>query len=239
MTVIYHLQDIERWYGDRCVLHVPALSIASGDCLGVIGPSGAGKSTLLRLLGMLDHPTSGTVTYAGSTLNGSVPIEIRREITMVFQRAALLDQTVRENVEYGLKIRGITAPDRVQAMLEMLGIDHLADQPALTLSGGEMQRTAVARALVIRPRVLLLDEPTANLDPDNVAILERAVAAAVSELDTTVVLVSHNLHQVRRLTTRVSGVIDGELVECGPTEQVINETQNRKLQTFIAGGIEF
>jgi tungstate transport system ATP-binding protein len=239
MTDIYCVQNLERWYGKRRVLRVPELRISGGDCLGVIGPSGAGKSTLLRILAMLDHPTSGTVTYAENTLNGTVPIEIRREITMVFQRAALLDQTVRENVEYGLKIRGMTAPDRVQAMLEMLGIDHLAEQPALTLSGGEMQRTAVARALVIQPRVLLLDEPTANLDPDNVAILERTIARAVSELDTTVVLVSHNLHQVRRLATRVAGVIDGELVECGPTERVINETQNAKLRTFIAGGIEY
>jgi tungstate transport system ATP-binding protein len=239
MTVIYHLQHVERWYGDRRVLHIPELSITAGECLGVIGPSGAGKSTLLRILAMLDHPTSGAVTYAGNLLNGSIPIETRREITMVFQRAALLDQTVRQNVSYGLHIRGVEAPERVQVMLEMLGIDHLANQPALTLSGGEMQRTAVARALVIQPRVLLLDEPTANLDPDNVAILERTIARAVSELDTTVVLVSHNLHQVRRLGSRVAGVIDGELVECGPTERVINETQNAKLRTFIAGGIEY
>jgi tungstate transport system ATP-binding protein len=239
MKSVYELHNVERWFGDRRALYVPELNIAQGQCVGVIGPSGAGKSTLLRILAMLDHPTSGTVTYAENTLNGSVPIETRREITMVFQRAALLDQTVRENVSYGLRIRGLEAPERVQAMLEMLGIDHLDDQPALTLSGGEMQRTAVARALVIQPRVLLLDEPTANLDPDNVAILEQAIESAVRDLGTTVVLVSHNLHQVRRLATEVAGVIDGELVECGPTERVINETQNARLRTFIAGGIEY
>jgi tungstate transport system ATP-binding protein len=237
MTEIYRLQNIERWFGDRRVLHVPELEIHAGACLGIIGPSGAGKSTLLRILAMLDRPTSGNIIYSGQILNGSTPIETRREITMVFQRAALLDQTVYENVSYGLSIRGIDAPDQVRAMLEMLGIEHLAEQPALSLSGGEMQRAAVARALVIQPRVLLLDEPTANLDPDNVAILERAISRAISESDTTVVLVSHNLHQVCRLASRVAGVIDGELVEHGPIEQVINRTENRKLRAFISGGI--
>jgi tungstate transport system ATP-binding protein len=239
MTQIYQLHNLERWFGERRVLSVPHLDIAAGECLGVIGPSGAGKSTLLRILAMLDHPTSGTIIYAGQALNGSTTIDTRREITMVFQRAALLDQTVCENVEYGLRIRGIEAPERVQSMLEMLGIDHLATHPALSLSGGEMQRAAVARALVIRPRVLLLDEPTANLDPDNVSILERAISSAVEDLGTTVVIVSHNLHQVRRLATSVAGIMDGELIDHGPTERIISAPEHPKLRAFISGGIVY
>jgi tungstate transport system ATP-binding protein len=239
MTTIYQLDNVDRWFGERRVLSVPELSIREGECLGVIGPSGAGKSTLLRILAMLDTPTSGTVQYAGRTINGSVPIETRREVTMVFQRAALLDQTVRKNVEYGLSIRGIEAPERVQSMLELLGIDHLANQSSHTLSGGELQRAALARALVIQPRVLLLDEPTANLDPDNVAILEDAIASAVRDLQTTVILASHNLNQVRRLGTSMAGVIDGELVAHGPVEQIIMDAQHARLQRFIEGGIAF
>ena len=237
MNPIYRLEQLERRFGQRRVLHVPELEVQPGECLGVIGPSGAGKSTLLRILAMLDHPTSGTVFYQGTKLNGSTPIATRREITMVFQRAALLDQTVKQNVDYGLKIRGLEAPERVQAMLELLGVDHLADQPALTLSGGEVQRVAMARALVIQPRVLLLDEPTANLDPDNVTVLEQAIARAKSELDTTIVLVSHNLNQVRRLADNLACIIDGELAEHGPIEQIIANPQNEQVRAFIQGGI--
>ena len=239
MTEMYRLKHVEQWVGERRVLHVPALHVATGECLGIIGPSGAGKSTLLRILAMLDRPTSGTVCYCGEPLNGSVPIATRRQITMVFQRAAVLDQTVRANVSYGLRIRGIDAPDRVESMLEMLGIDHLADQSALSLSGGEMQRTAMARALVIRPRVLLLDEPTANLDPDNVSILERAIETASREHGCTVVLVSHNVHQVARLATSVAGLLEGRLVEHGPVEQVLHEPNDPSLRRFISGGMAF
>jgi tungstate transport system ATP-binding protein len=237
MRPIYQLRDIERWFGSRRVLEVQKLEITPGECLGIIGPSGAGKSTLLRLLAMLDHPTSGDILYQGTQLNGSVPVETRRQITMVFQRAALLDQTVEQNVAYGLNIRGIEDPERVQAMLELLGVDHLAHQSALTLSGGEVQRVAMARALVIQPRVLLLDEPTANLDPDNVAILEQAISRAKRDLDTTVVLVSHNLNQVRRLADSLAGVMDGALVEHGPSEQIISEPAHERLRAFIQGGI--
>jgi tungstate transport system ATP-binding protein len=239
MSVVYELHQIRQSFGDRTVLHVPQLSIESGECLGVIGPSGAGKTTLLRILALLDQPAAGQVIYNGKTLNGSVPIEIRREITMVFQRAALLDKTVHENVEYGLRIRGIEDSRRISDTLEMLGIDHLADQPAFSLSAGELQRAAVARALVIRPRVLLLDEPTANLDPDNVAILERAIRRTGTEDGTTVIVVSHNLHQVERLSTEVAGVLDGELVEHGPVQQVVHNARNPRLREFISGGIVY
>lgn len=239
MSVAFHLQDVVKSFGDRQVLHVPELTIGQGDCLGVIGPSGTGKTTLLRILGLLDRPTSGTVHYAGQLLDGSVSISTRREITMVFQRAALLDRSVRENVEYGLRIRSVDDPDGVNSIMAMLGIDHLADHPAPTLSGGEMQRAAVARALVIQPSVLLLDEPTANLDPDNVSILEGAISSAVEDLGTTVVLVSHNLHQVRRLASKVAGVIDGKLVEHGPVDRVIRDTEDTRLRAFISGGIVY
>ncbi len=237
MSAIFELHQIRQSFGGRTVLEVPELMINPGECLGIIGPSGAGKTTLLRILALLDRPAWGEVIYRGQSLNGAVPIEIRREITMVFQRAALLDKTVYENVEYGLTIRGIDDRPGVEDMLEMLGIAHLAQQPAISLSGGELQRAAVARALVIRPRILLLDEPTANLDPENVTILEKAIKRTITDDGTTVVLVSHNLHQIERLATNVAGVLDGEVVEHGPVQDVVHNATNPKLRAFVSGGI--
>ena len=239
MTEIFRLENIERYFGDRRVLHVPELSIQEGECLGILGPSGAGKTTLLRILSMLDQPTSGTLTYRGTRYEGSPPLDVRREITLVFQRAMLLDRSVIDNVAYGLAIRGQRDDARVQMMLEELRIDHLANQPAQTLSAGEMQRTAVARALVLKPSVLLLDEPTANLDPENVSILENAFRQAVVRDGTTAVLVSHNLHQVCRLAHSAAAILDGELVEHGPVNQVVNQPRNDRLRAFISGGIYF
>jgi tungstate transport system ATP-binding protein len=239
MTEIYRLENVERWYGDRRALHVPELSLDEGECLGIIGPSGAGKTTLLRLLAMLDRPTAGSLYYRGQSFEGTVPLEFRREITMVFQRAVLLDRTVLDNVIYGLRIRREGEAGRVWDTMKELGIDQLADQPAHSLSAGELQRAAVARALVLRPRVLLLDEPTANLDPDNVAILEQAIQSANVRDGTTVVLVSHNLHQICRLADSLAGILDGEMVEHGPVSRVVSQPRNERLRAFLSGGVVY
>ncbi|MBV9787197.1 MAG: ATP-binding cassette domain-containing protein, partial [Chloroflexi bacterium] len=203
--------------------------------LALIGPSGAGKSTLLRLLCFLERPTSGTIAYHHRVLDGAIPLAIQREITLVFQRPLLLDTTVWRNVEFGLRLRGTRDDRRVAAMLELLGLEQLARSRALTLSGGEMQRVALARALVIQPQVLLLDEPTANLDPYNVALMESAINTLQRETATTIILATHNLHQARRLTDRAAMLLDGELIETGVTEQVLTAAVDRRTQAFVRG----
>jgi tungstate transport system ATP-binding protein len=239
MTALYSLRDIDERYGARTVLRVPEMTIHAGECLGIIGPSGAGKTTLLRLLAFLDTPSSGTLAYLGRDYGSRVPLSVRREITMVFQRPLLLDRSVVDNVAYGLRIRGQPDDGRVEAAIDELGLTHVARQPAPTLSAGEMQRVAMARALVIQPKVLLLDEPTANLDPENVAILESAVRYARHSLGTTVVMVTHNLHQVRRLTTSIAGILDGELVEHGPIDLALSVASDRRLRDFVTGGMVY
>jgi tungstate transport system ATP-binding protein len=168
-------------------------------------------------------------------LGAGLPIALQREITLVFQRPLLLDTTVEQNVTYGLRLRGQRDEQRVQAMLELLGLQHVAHARAMTLSGGEIQRVALARALVLQPRVLLLDEPTANLDPYNVGLMETAITALHKQSGCTVIVATHNLHQARRLTDHTLMFLDGEMIEAGLTEHVLDGGTDKRTRAFISG----
>jgi tungstate transport system ATP-binding protein len=232
------VRDVEQVYGGRCVLRVATLTVARGETLALVGPSGAGKSTLLRLLGLLEAPSVGMVTLAGGA--GAVDIstaslEDRRRLAMVFQRPALLDRSVWDNVAYGLRVRGICECGAVDDLLARLALTPLARSRALTLSGGEMQRLALARALVTQPEVLLLDEPSANLDPYNVRLIEHILQDERARRPLTVVMVTHNLFQAQRLAQRVGVLLDGSLIECGPTEQVFEAAADMRTRAFLSG----
>ncbi|MCX6549480.1 MAG: ATP-binding cassette domain-containing protein, partial [Acidobacteria bacterium] len=157
----FGLVGVRHRYGSRVVLDIPDLAIARGETLGLIGPSGAGKSTLLRLLQGLEAPTEGIIEVDGMPMGHPCPLAVTRRITTVFQRPAMLDRTVRENVAFGLRLRKQTDAARVSALIERVALTHLADARARTLSGGEMQRVALARAMATGAGTLLLDEPAA------------------------------------------------------------------------------
>lgn len=234
---LYQLLDVTRVYGARKVLDVAALDVHAGEILGIVGPSGAGKSTLLRLLGFLEAPTSGTITFRGQPVNGAdPPLAVRRRVTMVFQRPVLLSDSVYANVAYGLRVRGITdARERVEQVLDQLGMLPLRKELASTLSGGEAQRVALARALVVEPEVLLLDEPTANLDPAHVAIIEGVIRQAKATRGMTIVVVTHNIFQARRLADRVALLVSGRLVEVAPTRAFFESPCAPETRAFISG----
>lgn len=228
-------------YDRRCVLQIDSLSVERGEILAVVGPSGTGKSTLLRLLNFLEPPTSGEIDFEGRCFGAeaTVPLSARRRITTVFQQPALLSRSVYENVRYGLSLRGQRGAngvhDSAMAALEQVGLSDLAKQSARKLSGGEMQRVALARALVIEPDVLLLDEPTANLDPQNVALIESIVGSTNRDAGTTVVLVTHNLFQARRLADRVLLLLDGAVVEIAPAATFFDDPQDARTAAFVRG----
>jgi tungstate transport system ATP-binding protein len=235
---MYQLTQITKRYGDRLVLDVPALNIPRGDILALVGPSGAGKSTLLRLLNFLESPTTGMIRFHGQAIDvdAGVPIAVQRQVTTVFQRPLLLATSVIANVMYGLRVRGVrNARERARMALTQLGLAHLADTPAQLLSGGEMQRVALARALVCEPAVLLLDEPTANLDPANVQVIERAIVTAHQQRQTTVVVVTHNLFQARRLAQRVGLLLDGRLLEVADTARFFATPGDPRTAAFVRG----
>jgi tungstate transport system ATP-binding protein len=239
---MYELQHVTMRYGARVVLDIDALEVREGEILALVGPSGAGKSTLLRLLNFLESPTGGTIRFGGRAITSSeaVPLALRRQVTTVFQRPLLLSTTVLGNVAYGLRIRGVAAArQRAAEALAGLGLGHLAHAPARSVSGGEQQRVALARALVTQPRVLLLDEPTANLDPHNVQLIEQAIAEAHRQRGTTVVLVTHNLFQARRLAQRVALLLDGQIVEVADTPAFFDSPRDPRAGAFVRGELVY
>ncbi len=233
--VLYRLEAVRHRYGDRIVLDVPALEVCEGHTLAVLGPSGAGKSTLLRLLQFLESPTSGRLVFDGSPVGTQVPLATRRRVTTVFQRPIVLDRAVRANLAFGRRVRGLP-PDESEerALLEALGLSHLARTPARSLSGGETQRLAIARALACRPDVLLLDEPTANLDPRNVRLVEDLVRVRQQQ-GVTVVVATHQVFQARRLAHHAVVLLDGELIEHGPAARVLSEPADARTRAFLTG----
>jgi tungstate transport system ATP-binding protein len=235
---VYRLNEVRQRYDQRTVLHVPELTIAPGETLGVIGPSGAGKSTLLRLLQFLERPADGRIWFRDQPIEGPPGIAVSRRITTVFQRPVMLDRSVRDNVAFGLRLRGIVDNARVDALLERVGLAALAKAAARTLSGGEMQRVALARSMAAEPDVLLLDEPAANLDPSNVAIVERLIRDEQAR-GTTMVLVTHNQHEARRLAHRTLLLIDGDVVEHGPTDVVFDAPSDARTRAFLAGELVY
>lgn len=245
MSSIYYLTDLQQTYNGRRVLDIDRLEIGRGEALAVLGPSGAGKSTLLRLLNFLERPSGGTLTFDGQAVADEWPLEQRRRVTTVFQRPALLHRSVVANLTYGLRLRGkkLAAAER-DAWLDRLGLAHLAGQSAPRLSAGEAQRVALARALVLQPDVLLLDEPSANLDPYNIGLIERLVAETRRRDDPaatgmTIVWVTHDIFQARRVADRVAFLLNGRLVEEADAATFFTTPATPQAEAFLRGELVY
>lgn len=237
-AALFQLESVTRCYGARCAVSGVTFDLRRGETLALVGPSGAGKSTLLRLLNFLEAPSSGVLHFEGRPIDplASSDLPTRRRVTTVFQRPALLRQSARENVAYGLRLRGLdNALARADAALERVGLLARAGDAAHTLSGGEAQRVALARALVIEPDVLLLDEPTANLDPANVRLIEAATLAERRARGLTCVWVTHNLAQARRVADRVGLMLDGELVELAAADHFFDAPTDPRAAAYVNG----
>ena len=240
MPPLYELAHVQKAYNSRVVLDVDDLAIGRGEVLALVGPSGSGKSTLLRLLNFLEPPTGGVLTFDGRAAGDDLPLSERRRVTAVFQRPALLRRSVAANIGYGLGLRGgKLPPEELAAWLDRLGLTPLARQPAQRLSAGESQRVAMARALVVRPDVLLLDEPTANLDPYNVSLIERLVAEEQRATGMTVVWVTHDIFQARRAADRVAFLLAGRLVEVADAETFFNNPATPQAAAFARGELVY
>lgn len=235
---IFSIKGLTREYEGRKVLDIDELNLEAGRITGIIGPSGSGKSTLLYILNGLEKASEGSITFAGKEIKGEPDMETRRQMSMVFQKPTVFNTTVYENMAYGLKLRGmksVAVREKVLELAELVGLLDKLPQKARTLSGGEAQRLSLARAIIHRPKVLLLDEPTANLDPANVAMIEKLVLHARREYKTSIIVVTHNMFQAGRISEKLVFLLNGCIVEIGDTNEMFKAPRDSRTSDFIEG----
>jgi len=220
----------------RDALQIDSLDIKHGETLAVVGPNGAGKSTLLLALARLLKPSDGGVIFNGSQLARLDDLEYRRKISFVFQDPLLLDMTVEQNIALGLKFRKVPKEEihaRVWSWIKQLGIESLAKRRASQLSGGEAQRVSLARAFVLEPELLLLDEPFAALDPPTRAKLLEDLSALLAQDHRTAVFVTHNLNEAAKLSHRIAVIVNGMLRQVGTAKQIKSHPADETVKAFL------
>ncbi|PSP75023.1 phosphate ABC transporter ATP-binding protein [Halobacteriales archaeon QS_3_64_16] len=255
--MILAAENVAYSYDGEGVIEGVSLEVDPGEVLAIVGPSGTGKTTLLRVLALFDPPEEGTVLADGEDVwarSEERRLPIRRRIGMVFQDRSLFSTSAARNAAYGLFVRrswderlrsSLAAflgrdgsPDGAYDALETVGLAEKADQHAGSLSAGEAQRVAFARALATEPDILLLDEFTSNLDPRNTAVLETAIDRA-RDRGIGVAMATHDMQQARRIADRTAVLLDGTCIECGRTERVFENPRDERARKFIAGELVY
>ena len=248
MSDIMTVQGLDLWYGDHQALHDISMNIPEKSITALIGPSGCGKSTFLKTLNRMNDlipgvKITGDVRYreqdifaAGTDVN-----ELRREIGMVFQKPNPFPMSIYDNIAYGPRTHGIKNRAKLDEIVEksLRGAaiwDEVKDRlkkNALGLSGGQQQRLCIARALAVEPDVILMDEPTSALDPISTSKIEELAMQLKEQY--TIVIVTHNMQQAVRISDRTAFFLLGELVECGDTQQLFSQPQDKRTEDYITG----
>lgn len=234
--IMIQIRDLLVQRNRRDVLQVDSLDIRRGETLAVVGPNGSGKTTLLLALAHLLKLAHGEILFDGTSLKALNDIEYRRKISFVFQSPLLLDMTVEQNVALGLRFRGVSKSEtreRVNRWIKALGIESLANRKAGQLSGGEAQRVSLARAFVLEPELLLLDEPFAALDPPTHAKLLGDLSDILKRDHKTAVFVTHNLNEAAKLSHRIAVMVGGVLRQVGTAKQIKSRPADETVKAFI------
>lgn len=230
------LLDLHQTHGSRTTLKGVNLSIEQGEILAVVGPTGAGKTTMLRLIDQLDEPASGKVLFDGQEVTPRIRTAVRRRISMVLQKPVVFDASVFDNVAYPLCVRRYDREairERVNSMLKVVGLADYQKRNARTLSGGETQKVALARALVTEPEVLLLDEPTANLDPASLNSIEDLILRFNRDKGVAIVIATHEMAQGQRLAHRIGVMMEGELIQVGTPQEIFYNPSDLRVARFV------
>ncbi len=228
MAAFLEVLELSKSYGTSEVLKDISLKAEKGEMLALIGPTGSGKTTLLRMIDLLEEPNHGRIFFDRrevTGLKGKERLEFRRRMSMVFQKPVMFKGTVENNVSYGLRLRGVSREEtkkRTDDVLTAVGLQGYGPRDAATLSGGEMQRIALARAMIIQPDLLLLDESTANLDPRTAASIEDLISG-LRDHNTTIIMATHNMLQARR-ADRVAVLLEGRLAAIGCPDEIFSSS---------------
>lgn len=205
------IENVKKRFSDKVVLDIEYLEIESGKITGITGSNGSGKTTLMNIIGGIDLEYEGKITYNDKVLNK----EIIENMTYVFQKPYLFRRSVRENIIYPLKVRSydkIKSKELLKKTIKNLNIEDLMELKGHRLSGGESQKVALARALIFSPNILLLDEPTSNIDPDYINTMESEIIRFHKETQATIVIVTHNIEQSLRLCNNIISLDNGKVV---------------------------
>lgn len=238
MSCVLKLNGIDKNYKDLKALSSVNLEVNGGKTVVLIGVNGAGKTTLMRTIAGLEEPTAGTILFNNQTVNSR---QLRKISTMVFQSTAVFNRSVYDNVAFGLRVRGEDEQEikeKVKQALRLVGLANFEKRRARKISGGEQQRMALARAFLFDPQILLLDEPTSNLDPNSAMIIERAIISRKRE-DEIVIIATHNLAQAKRLADEVIHIYNGKVVERSAPEEFFNNPRSEITRKFIDGELEY
>jgi tungstate transport system ATP-binding protein len=232
------LVDIKKCYRNIAALDSVSLDMKGGKIIVLLGVNGAGKSTLMRIVAGLEEADSGKIIFKNQTIDSKA---MRQVSTLVFQKTAMFTMSVYDNLAFGLKIRKVPKeeiPSKVADALHDVRLSGFEKRGAKKLSGGEQQRVALARAFLLDSRVLLLDEPTANLDPNSAIIIEKAIIAKKTQ-NRIIVMATHNLTQARRMADQIVHIYNGQIVEVAETEAFFENPKSDISRRFVSGELEF
>ncbi|UCD97230.1 MAG: ABC transporter ATP-binding protein [Candidatus Bathyarchaeota archaeon] len=230
MSALLEVRNIAKSYGAIQALQDVNLKILRGKITVLLGPSGSGKTTLLRILAGLEKPSHGSILCDGEDIAEDSDL-LRQKATMVFQKSVFFNAAVYKNVAYGLKVKGYSnsqIKDSVRKALQTVRLEGFENRRTRNLSGGEQQRVSIARALILERELLLLDEPTVNIDPRNVSIIEATILRVNRNQKMTIVLATHNMFQAEALSERVAILLEGTVRQVGTNQQIFG-TSNKHL----------
>ncbi|MGB1226867.1 MAG: energy-coupling factor ABC transporter ATP-binding protein [Poseidonibacter sp.] len=241
VSTLYELENIEQHYDGKKVLSIDSLCLEENKIIGFFGPNGSGKSTLFSLLSFIDKPTSGSLQFNGID-NKNINQETKQNIVMVPQNPYLLKRTVYENVAFGLKLRkdGIDLEQRVEEALSLVGLDSsFKHRKWSQLSGGEAQRVALAARLILKPKVLILDEPTSGVDTNSAQLIKEAILSAKQKYNTTIFISSHDHNWLNHICDKRVALFQGNLVESGSVNLLFSpwekSSEGNLVKVFIDG----
>lgn len=244
--MLYELRRLKKVYDGRTVLDIEDLTLEKGQVTGLLGPNGAGKTTLLKILTFILEPTSGEIRFKDNRVDftSGKLIDLRRKVVLVQQQPILFTSTVANNVAFPLRIRKIEKTERermVEELLELVGMRSFRHAMAHRLSGGETQRVAIARALACFPEVILMDEPTANVDVENQIVIERIIGEINQKKDISVIFTTHNMIQASRLAEKTVFLFEGRVAR-STYENIfsgfIEEDENGDKTCILQGGVK-